>query len=90
MAWPLVGRAAELEQIGALIRAGRRAIVIAGPAGVGKTRLAAECLEVAASRGFVPLRVGATRAAANLPFGPFASLVPELAPGTDRLGVLRQ
>jgi DNA-binding CsgD family transcriptional regulator len=90
VAWPLVGRAPELKQVDRLIRAGGRAIVIAGPAGVGKTRLAAECLEVAASRGFVPLRVAATRAAANLPFGPFASLVPELAPGTDLLGVLRQ
>ena len=90
MAWPLVGREGELRQVDALIGAGRRAIVIAGPAGVGKTRLAAECLEGAASRGFVPLRVAATRAAANLPFGPFASLVPELAPGADLLGVLRQ
>jgi hypothetical protein len=90
VAWPFVGRAGELEQIDALVRAGRRAVVIAGPAGVGKTRLAAECLEVAASRGFFPLRVAATRAAASLPFGPFASLVPELAPGTDLLGVLRQ
>ena len=88
--WPLIGRAAELEQVDALIRTGRRSIVIAGPAGVGKTRLAAECLDVAASQGFAPLRVAATRAAANLPFGPFASLVPDLAPGTDLLGVLRQ
>ena len=90
MAWPLVGRAAELERVDALIGAGRRAIVIAGPAGVGKTRLAAECLEVAASRGFVPLRVAATRAAAGIPFGSFAALVPDLAPGTDLLGVHRQ
>ena len=90
MTWPLVGRAAELEQVDALIRTGGRSIVIAGPAGVGKTRLAAECLEVATSHGFAPLRVAATRAAANLPFGPFASLVPDLAPGKDLLDVLRQ
>jgi DNA-binding CsgD family transcriptional regulator len=90
VAWPLVGRAVELEHITALIRAGQRAIVIAGPAGVGKTRLAAEGLAAAASEGFATLRVAATRAAAGLPFGPFASLVPDLAPGSDLLGVLRQ
>ena len=88
--WPLVGRAAELERITALIRAGQSAIVLAGPAGVGKTRLAAECLANAASQGFVPLRVAATRGAASLPFGAFASLLPDLAPGTDLLAVLRQ
>jgi ATP/maltotriose-dependent transcriptional regulator MalT len=88
--WPLVGRTDELEQIDSLIRAEQRAIVIAGPAGVGKTRLAAESLEVAAGRGLVPLRIAATRASASLPLGTFASLVPDLAAGTDLLGMLRQ
>lgn len=88
--WPLVGRAAELEHVGTLLRAGRAAIVLAGPAGVGKTRLATECLAVAAAQGFVPLRVAATQGAASLPFGAFASLVPDLVPGTDRLEVLRR
>src|SRR6267378_3881065 len=70
--WPLTGRAAEVEQVTALLRTGRGAIVLAGPAGVGKTRLATECLAVAASQGFVPLRVAATQGAAGLPFGAFA------------------
>ncbi len=88
--WPLVGRAAELEHVSTLLRAGRGAIVLAGPAGVGKTRLATECLAVAAAQGFVPLRVAATQGAAGLPFGAFASLVPDLVPSTDLLEVLRQ
>ncbi|MDQ4030760.1 MAG: LuxR C-terminal-related transcriptional regulator, partial [Actinomycetota bacterium] len=37
----------------------------------------------------VPLRVSATQCAAGLPFGAFASLVPNLTPSTDLLEVLR-
>jgi DNA-binding CsgD family transcriptional regulator len=87
--WPLVGRAAELKRVSTLLRADRGAVVLAGAAGVGKTRLAAECLGLAATRGFVPLRVSATQCAAGLPFGAFASLVPDLTPSTDLLEVLR-
>jgi DNA-binding CsgD family transcriptional regulator len=88
--WPLVGRAAELQRASTLLGADRGAIVLAGVAGVGKTRLAAECLDLAASRGFVPLRVSATQCAAELPFGAFASVVPDLAPSADLRGVLRR
>ncbi|MGH3840914.1 MAG: LuxR C-terminal-related transcriptional regulator [Pseudonocardiaceae bacterium] len=88
--WPLVGRAAELKRVSSLLRADRGAIVLAGAAGVGKTRLAVECLDLAATRGFVPLRVSATQGAAGLPFGAFASVVPDLAPSTDLLEVLRR
>jgi hypothetical protein len=88
--WPLVGRAAELEQVSRLLRKGRSGIVLAGPAGVGKTRLASECLSLAAEQGFATLRVAATQGAANLPFGAFASLVPSSVAGTDRLEVLKQ
>ncbi|MGH2688536.1 MAG: AAA family ATPase, partial [Actinomycetota bacterium] len=90
VAWPLVGRAAELEHVTSRLRHGQGAIVLAGPAGVGKTRLGGECLAIAAAEGFVPLRVAATRGAAGLPFGCFAHLVPELAHSSDRLEVLRQ
>ncbi|MDQ4102556.1 MAG: AAA family ATPase, partial [Actinomycetota bacterium] len=88
--WPLVGRASELKQVATLLHAGHGAIVLAGAAGVGKTRLATECLGLAATRGFVPLRVAATQGAAGLPFGAFASLVPELTSTADLLEVLRK
>jgi DNA-binding CsgD family transcriptional regulator len=52
--------------------------------------LGAECLAIAASEGFTPLCVAATQRAAGLPFGAFASFVPDLSPGSDRLEVLRQ
>lgn len=86
--WPLVGRTAELRRVSTLLRAGPSAIVLAGAAGVGKTRLATECLEVAVTRGFVPLKVAGTQRAAGLSFGAFASLVPELASSTDLLELL--
>jgi DNA-binding CsgD family transcriptional regulator/type II secretory pathway predicted ATPase ExeA len=90
LTWPLVGRTEELRHVTDLIRGGRRAIVLAGPAGVGKTRLATECLAVAAAAGFVPLRVAATQGAASLPFGAFASLIPHVDPGSDRRQMLRR
>jgi DNA-binding CsgD family transcriptional regulator len=90
VAWPLVGRAVELEQLTGLLRLGRGAVILAGPAGVGKTRLGLECLAIAAKQGFVPLQVSATQAVAGVPFGAFAHLVPDLATSTDLLSLLRQ
>src|ERR1051326_8786634 len=66
LAWPLTGRSAELDYVTAFLRKGQGAIVLAGPAGVRKTRLGVECLAVAAAQGFVPVRVAATRGARGL------------------------
>jgi MoxR-like ATPase len=51
--WPLAGRAEELRYIEAAIRRvdGPRRVVLAGAAGVGKTRLAREALALLARRG---------------------------------------
>jgi DNA-binding CsgD family transcriptional regulator len=88
--WPLVGRTAELNRVAERIRSGGGAVILAGPAGVGKTRLATECLSVAASTGFAPLRVSATAATARLPFGAFANLLPDLGGGIPQPALLRQ
>ena len=72
-----------------LLRDGGGGVVLAGPAGVGKTRLAAECLTAASEAGFVTLRAAATQAAARLPLGAFAPLMPDLVTGVDRAEVLR-
>jgi ATP/maltotriose-dependent transcriptional regulator MalT len=88
--WPLVGRESELELIDQLLPRGGGGLVLAGPAGVGKTRLGAEALARAVRTGFVPVHVAATQATANLPFGAFAPLLPDLATGSDRTEVLRQ
>jgi ATP-dependent Clp protease ATP-binding subunit ClpA len=51
--WPLTGRADELSRISELTRRrdGPAGIVLAGPAGVGKTRLARETLAAVEQRG---------------------------------------
>jgi len=75
--WPLVGRGGELRLLTGLMRAqAGKSVVLAGTAGVGKTRLLLECLTVAETSGLPTARVAATRSAAHLPFGAFAPLLP--------------
>jgi AAA ATPase domain len=56
-------------------------VLFAGPAGVGKTRLAVECLGFAAERGYRTAQVRANRSSATIPYGAFAALLP---PATSR------
>jgi DNA-binding CsgD family transcriptional regulator len=75
--WPLVGRSRELELMGDVLAGGcRSAVVLAGLAGVGKTRLASECLGLAEARGMATARVKGSQAARGLPFGALATLLP--------------
>ncbi len=75
--WPLTGRREELQRLGALVRGGTAAgVVISGPAGVGKTRLAHEGLRLAEAAGRPVASVTATRAARHLPFGALAPMLP--------------
>src|ERR1700722_12064966 len=74
---PLMSREAELDRILAKLRGpGPAAFVLAGPVGVGKTRLAAEVAKSAAALGFGTAQAVASRAAAAIPFGPFAPFLP--------------
>ncbi|HVW45240.1 MAG TPA: AAA family ATPase, partial [Amycolatopsis sp.] len=84
--WPLTGRARELRFIAETARrAGAPGIVVAGPAGVGKTRLAREALDLAARRGATIRWAGATESARALPLGAFGPLVGEAAAEPARL-----
>jgi DNA-binding CsgD family transcriptional regulator len=74
--WPLVGRMGELRHLRELLLDRGRSVVIAGPAGVGKTRLALECLEMAERAGWSAVRIAATRAASGVPLGAFATFLP--------------
>jgi DNA-binding NarL/FixJ family response regulator len=73
--WPLAGRAAELARISASIRRrdGPAGVVLVGPAGVGKTRLAQEALEAAGQRGALVRWAAGTASARALPLGAFAA-----------------
>jgi DNA-binding SARP family transcriptional activator len=72
---PLVGREDELESLGAKIRASGRGqgctILLAGDAGVGKTRLAYEALRTAASFRMTTLVGAAYEQEGQLPYQPF-------------------
>ena len=89
---PLVGRQDELNRIiSGLGSDGRSGFVIAGPAGVGKTRLAAEAARVVTQKGCTTAHVVGTRAASSIPFGAFAPLLPELdGGGRGLLNLLRR
>lgn len=58
-------------------------MVLAGTAGVGKTRLGAEVLRLAEAQGYATARVLATRASAGLPLGALAPLLPPPAAPPD-------
>jgi DNA-binding CsgD family transcriptional regulator len=90
--WPLVGRSAELASIShAVGDPSVRSVVLVGPAGVGKTRLASESLRLTAERGFVAARVLATRSASRLPLGALAPLLPALdEPDDGQVDALRR
>jgi ATP/maltotriose-dependent transcriptional regulator MalT len=65
-------------------------MVIAGPAGVGKTRLAVEVLRLAERQDLATARVTATRAASELTFGAMAPLLPSDGSELDRADLLRR
>ncbi|GAA3431718.1 LuxR C-terminal-related transcriptional regulator [Kutzneria kofuensis] len=83
----MTGRAEELGFIDAAVRraAGAKGVVLAGAAGVGKTRLAREALAALAGRGTATRWVCATMSARGLPLGAFAGLLGELDPSSAGL-----
>jgi DNA-binding CsgD family transcriptional regulator len=90
--WPLVGRREELAVVRDFLeRPGCAGVVVAGAAGVGKTRLATEAVRAAESAGAATAWATATRAAASIPFGALAHLLPEPDASTrTRLALLRR
>ncbi len=91
LTWPLAGRREELALFEeALERAGTSGVVLAGAAGVGKTRLAREALLAAQTNGWTTRWAVATRAAASIPLGAVAHLLPGVpAAGAGQLELLR-
>lgn len=89
--WPLVGRTEELRLIGVAERRNkqhpRRGMVLAGTAGVGKTRLAREAVSAAARRGGATHWVAATASSQAMPLGAFAPILDAL-PAAGAVGLL--
>ncbi len=59
-------------------------MILAGPAGVGKTRLAAEIAEQGSAAGFHVERAVASQSARAIPFGALAPLLPPAALAVER------
>lgn len=62
----------------ARIRA-QRSVLLAGPAGVGKSRLAGEVLDALVREGVQTVRISATTASSGIPLGVFAPILPTTA-----------
>ena len=88
--WPLIGRAEEMKIVAEALTAGAvratdgtggaggAGIVIAGRAGVGKTRLAREAVAAAERRGWLVRSVAGTAAAQAVPLGAFAQWMDQI------------
>lgn len=88
--WPFVGRERELQQIAdARTDLSCPGVVLYGAAGVGTSRLAREALARAEGTGAATESVQATRAAASIPLGAFAALLPETVDSLDHAQALR-
>ncbi|MGQ0776757.1 MAG: LuxR C-terminal-related transcriptional regulator [Pseudonocardiales bacterium] len=85
--WPLTGRAEELRRISGLIRRrdGPAGVVLAGTAGVGKTRLVREVLAAEERRGTLIRWAVATASARVLPLGAFAAMLGVVSPDPSQL-----
>jgi DNA-binding CsgD family transcriptional regulator len=85
----LIGRAGELERIAAARTVGTPGIVLLAEAGVGKSRLARDALAAAEHGGTATVWIQATRSAASVPLGPFASVIPAEVRSDDLFELLR-
>jgi DNA-binding CsgD family transcriptional regulator len=79
--WPMVGRDNELAQIMDVLGSGS-SVVIAGEAGVGKTRLARAALAERTRKGWQTEWVVATESAASIPLAAVACLIPPQLSGS--------
>jgi DNA-binding CsgD family transcriptional regulator/tetratricopeptide (TPR) repeat protein len=77
--WPLVGRADALERVrGVLAGGAASAVLLTGPSGIGKSRLAAEAAAGLSSEEWAIITVAAS---AMLSASPLGALIPAIAAG---------
>ena len=78
--WPFAGRGHELAVVVQRVRDGAAAVVLAGPAGVGKSRLAARVVADLGGAGWSTDTVRGTASARDTPYGALAHLLPAVMP----------
>lgn len=79
--WPFAGRKQELEHLVRLARdPTAQGVLIAGPAGVGKSRLSGQVLGAFRPEKVRVLPIRATEAASAIPNGALADLIPHVQP----------
>jgi len=78
--WPFAGRERELAAIVGRLRGGSGSIVLAGAAGVGKSRLAARVLTELGRTGWSTDFVRGTPSSRDIPYGSLADLLPAMMP----------
>jgi DNA-binding CsgD family transcriptional regulator len=83
--WPLIGREPIVSRARALLDAGAGGIVLAGEAGVGKSRIAAEILRLGDELGYATASTVGTQAAAEIPLGALSHLLPDLSSATTNV-----
>jgi DNA-binding CsgD family transcriptional regulator/tetratricopeptide (TPR) repeat protein len=91
--WPLVGRDEALARAGRVLRPAEGAspggsVVIVGAAGTGKTRLAQAVMAGVAPERVWLLRAAGSQAAATIPFGALAPLLPPIEAQPNALALL--
>jgi DNA-binding CsgD family transcriptional regulator len=87
-AWPLTGRSEEMRAIEAAIaNAAVAGVVVYGAAGIGKSRIVREALNVSSAKGWQVRWVVATSSAKTLPLGAFAAWADTNV--TDNLQLVR-
>jgi DNA-binding NarL/FixJ family response regulator len=90
-AWVLTGRDAELQFIvKRLVERVPHCIVVTGDPGVGRTRLAKEALAAAREAGWRTLSATGTGAAAAVPLGAMAHLIPRADTALDPFTLLQR
>src|SRR5688500_17847829 len=89
--WPFIGRDDPLARCGASLADPRRhGVVMSGAAGVGRTRLLAECTRLATDSGFEVASATGHRSSAAVPFGALAALLPPMDGNAADAGSMRR
>lgn len=79
--WPLIGRRVELDRIDRALTDGATGVVVFGPAGVGRSRLADEARRLAEGCGRMCRRAVASGSAAAMPLRALAHLLDQTSRG---------